>query len=90
MKGVKQMLEKIKKVLEGKKFISTVIAMMVVGGVDAYLQAAHGWSVPQEVWIFLLGLLGITYKVGNNRVESATKELLDAIKEQNKLLKEKK
>lgn len=90
IKGVKRMIEKIKKFLQGKKSISVIVAMMVVGAIDVYLQSNYGCAVPKEVWVFLLGLLGITYKVGNNRVENATKELLDSIKEQNKLLKEKK
>lgn len=89
VEGVKKMLDKIKKYLEGKKSISVIVAMMLVGAIDAYLQANHGYTVPKEIWVLLLGLLGITYKVGNNRVEKSTKELIDSVKEQNKLLKEK-
>lgn len=90
LKGVKLMFEKLKKGLSGKKSISVIVGMIITGIIDGYLRNAHGFSVPQEVWIFLFGLLGITYKAGANRVEGATKELLDAIKEQNELIKKQK
>ena len=81
------MLEKIKAALTGKKSYLVIVLMIATAGIDAILKNNFGVTVPADVWAILFGLLGITWKAGQNRIENATKELIDAVKEQNKLLK---
>ena len=90
LKGVAGMLAKLKKYFEQKKSVAVIVAMVVMAVVDQIAANNFGISIPREIWVFMFGLLGITVKAGQNRVENSTKELIAAIKEQNDLIKKKK
>ena len=41
---------------------------------------SQGIVIPDYVWTIIASLLGVTYKMGMNRAEIATKELIEEIK----------
>ena len=67
----------IRKWLEGKKSYVTVAAAVVVAGVQVFA----GVEIPEFVWMALAGILGITYKAGQNRLEAKVTKVFQLVKE---------
>jgi len=70
-------MDKIKAYLAQKKTYVNLIM-----GVGIGVAMAFGVVIPDWAFVIVGALTGITYKMGQNRTENATKELLEAVKEQ--------
>lgn len=69
-------ISKIKKLAQGKKSY-IVISIGILTGIAQ----SQGIQIPDYVWTILGGLLGITLKTGQNRVEQTTQEFIKALEE---------
>ena len=68
-------MKKIQDFLAGKKTYVNLFLSMGVG-----IAMSFGVVIPEWVLVILGTLTGITYKMGQNRSEALTKELLETIK----------
>jgi hypothetical protein len=63
--------------LQGRKSYIVI----VVGIITAALQVFWGINIPNDVWVVLGGLLGVTMKAGQNRTETLVADVFTQIKE---------
>lgn len=71
-------MKKVLEFLQGKKSYVVLALGLISGGATAL-----GYVIPEWIFVLLAGILGVTFKAGQNRSEALMKELVEEIKKTN-------